>query len=126
MVGTAAGRMARVTLIVSSVLLAATAYAANTINGGVLVAGAPVAKSEVTVTIVSQFRDQARLAIQWCRFRGQKRNSGSGVCAGTFARILSCKLFRYGGCYKLGHYVLCEESVSGIDEFSSRADDDSR
>jgi hypothetical protein len=72
MVGTAAGRMARVALIVSSVLLAATAYAANTINGRVLVAGAPVAKSEVTVTIVSQFRDQARLAYMVSFSRSKK------------------------------------------------------
>jgi hypothetical protein len=72
MVGTAAGRMARVALIVSSVLLAATAYAANTINGRVRVAGAPVAKSEVTVTIVSQCRDQARLAYNGVVFEVKK------------------------------------------------------
>ena len=49
MVGTAARRLAQVTLIVSSVSLAGTAYAADTIKGQVLVGRAPVAKSEVTV-----------------------------------------------------------------------------
>ena len=49
MPGTAARRLAQVTLIVSGVSLAGTAYGADTIKGQVLVGRAPVGKSEVTV-----------------------------------------------------------------------------
>jgi hypothetical protein len=49
MIGTAAKRLAQITLVVSGVSLAGTAYAADTIKGQVLVGRAPVAKSRVTV-----------------------------------------------------------------------------
>jgi hypothetical protein len=49
MVGSTVRRLAQVTLIVSNLSLAGTAYAADTIKGQVLVGRAPVAKSEVTV-----------------------------------------------------------------------------
>jgi len=49
MAGTYAKRLAHVILIACNVSLAATAHAADTIKGQVLVGRAPVAKSEVTV-----------------------------------------------------------------------------
>jgi hypothetical protein len=99
MVGTAAGRMARVALIVSSVLLVATAYAANTSNGRVLVAGAPVAKSEVTVTIVSQCRDQARLAHNGVVFEVKK-----GIPAQECAREPS-RAFFHASCFDMADAI---------------------
>jgi len=49
MVGTSARRLAQLSLVVSSVLLVATACSADTIKGQVLIGRAPVAKSAVTV-----------------------------------------------------------------------------
>ncbi len=48
-VGAASRKLALVTLIVSSVLLAEAAYAADTIKGQVLGGGAPIAQSTVTL-----------------------------------------------------------------------------